>query len=205
MKLYYSPGACSLSPHIVLREGGFDFQLERVDLQSGKTETGRDYKTINPLGYVPALELDDGEVLTEGPAIVQYLADRVPEKRLAPPAGGLARYRLMEWLNFISTELHKGFGALFNPAFPDEAKAIVRAQLERRIGEAERRLGGRSFAMGEDFTVADAYLFTVLGWSRYVNVDLSPWPGLGAYLGRVAARPAVQAALAAEGLISTSK
>ncbi|MEW5891213.1 MAG: glutathione transferase GstA [Pseudomonadota bacterium] len=205
MKLYYSPGACSLSPHIVLREGGFDFTLERVDLQTGVTETGRDYKTINPLGYVPALQLDDGEVLTEGPAIAQYLADRVPDKRLAPPAGTLARYRLMEWLNFISTELHKGFGALFNPVFPDEAKTIVRAQLERRISEAGRRLGSRSFALGEDFTVADAYLFTVLGWSRYVNVDLSPWPGLGAYLGRVAARPAVQAALAAEGLISTSK
>lgn len=205
MKLYYSPGACSLSPHIVLREGGFDFQLERVDLQSGRTETGRDYKTINPLGYVPALELDDGEVLTEGPAIVQYLADRVPEKRLASPAGTLARYRLMEWLNFISTELHKGFGALFNPAFPDEAKAIVRAQLERRIGDADRRLGGRPFAMGEDFTVADAYLFTVLGWGRYVNVDLSPWPNLVAYLDRIAARPAVQAALSAEGLTSSSK
>ena len=136
MKLYYSPGACSLSPHIVLREGGFDFALERVDLKTGVTEAGRDYKTINPLGYVPALELDDGEVLTEGPAIVQYLADRVPDRRLAPPAGTLARYRLMEWLNFISTELHKGFGALFNPAFADAAKTIVRAQLERRIGEA---------------------------------------------------------------------
>jgi glutathione S-transferase len=169
------------------------------------TEAGRDYKTINPLGYVPALELDDGEVLTEGPAIVQYLADRVPDRRLAPPAGTLARYRLMEWLNFISTELHKGFGALFNPAFADAAKTIVRAQLERRIGEAERRLGSRSYALGEDFTVADPYLFTVLGWAKYVNVDLSPWPGLGAYLGRVAARPAVQAALAAEGLIPTSQ
>lgn len=205
MKLFYSPGACSLSPHIVLREGGFDFALERVDLKTGVTEAGRDYKTINPLGYVPALELDDGEVLTEGPAIVQYLADRVPDRRLAPPAGTLARYRLMEWLNFISTELHKGFGALFNPAFADAAKTIVRAQLERRIGEAERRLGSRSYALGEDFTVADAYLFTVLGWAKYVNVDLSPWPGLGAYLGRVAARPAVQAALAAEGLIPTSQ
>jgi glutathione S-transferase len=201
MKLYYSPGACSLSPHIVLREGGFDFQLERVDLKTGQTETGRDYKTVNPLGYVPALALDDGEVLIEGPAIVQYLADRVPEKRLAPPAGSLARYRLMAWLNFISTELHKGFGALFNPAFPEEAKAIVRAQLERRINEAERRLAGKPYVMGEDFSVADAYLFTVLGWGKYVGLDLAPWPGLGAYLGRVAARPAVQAALKAEGLV----
>jgi glutathione S-transferase len=200
MKLYYSPGACSLSPHIVLREGGFDFQLERVNLKTGQTETGRDYKTVNPLGYVPALELDDGEVLTEGPAIVQYLADRVPEKRLAPPAESLARYRLMAWLNFISTELHKGFGALFNPAFPEEARAIVRAQLERRIGETERRLAGKPYILGEEFSVADAYLFTVLGWGKYVGLDLAPWPGLMDYLGRVAARPSVAAALKAEGL-----
>jgi glutathione S-transferase len=201
MKLYYSPGACSLSPHIVLREGGFDFQLERVNLKTGQTETGRDYKTVNPLGYVPALELDDGEVLTEGPAIVQYLADRVAEKRLAPPAGSLPRYRLMEWLNFISTELHKGFGALFNPAFPEEARAIVRAQLERRLGETEQRLAGKPYVMGEDFSVADAYLFTVLGWGKYVGLDLAPWSGLIAYLGRVAERPAVAAALKAEGLV----
>lgn len=205
MKLYYSPGACSLSPHIVLREGGFDFALERVDLQSGVTETGRDYKTINPMGYVPALQLDDGQVLTEGPAIVQYLADRVPEKHLAPQAGTLARYRLMEWLNFISTELHKGFGALFNPAFSDDTKAVIKAQLENRIAHAERRLGAGPYAMGNDFSVADAYLFTVLGWGKYVNVDLAPWPALLGYLGRVAARPAVQAALAAEGLIPASK
>lgn len=201
MKLYYSPGACSLSPHIVLREGGFDFQLERVDLERAVTETGVDYKTINPLGYVPALQLDDGQVLTEGPAIVQYLADRVPEKRLAPPAGTWERYRLMEWLNFISTELHKGFGALFNPAFPQEAKAVIQSQLERRIADAERRLGKGPYVMGPDFTGADAYLFTVLGWGKYVNVGFAPWPALLAYLGRVAARPAVQAALAAEGLI----
>jgi glutathione S-transferase len=201
MKLYYSPGACSLSPHIVLREGGFDFHLERVDLKTGQTETGRQYKTVNPLGYVPALELDDGEVLTEVPAIVQYLADRVPEKRLAPPAGSLPRYRLMEWLNFISTELHKGFGALFNPAFPEEARAIVRAQLERRLSETEQRLAGKPYVMGEDFSVADAYLFTVLGWGKYVGLDLAPWPGLIAYLGRVAERPAVAAALKAEGLV----
>lgn len=204
MKLYYSPGACSLSPHIVLREGGFDLQLERVDLQRAVTETGADYKTINPLGYVPALRLDDGQVLTEGPAIVQYLADRVPEKRLAPLAGTLERYHLMEWLNFISTELHKGFGALFNPALSDDAKAVIQSQLEQRIAHAEKRLGAGPYAMGQDFTVADAYLFTVLGWGKYVNVDLARWPGLVDYLGRVAARPAVQAALAAEGLIPAS-
>jgi glutathione S-transferase len=201
MKLYYSPGACSLSPHIVLREAGFDVQLERVDLKTGQTETGRDYKSVNPLGYVPALELDDGEVLTEGPAIVQYLADRVPDKRLAPPAGSLARYRLMEWLNFVSTELHKGFGPLFNPEFPKDAKSIVRAQLERRLGETQRRLADKPYVLGEDFSVADAYLFTVLGWGKYVGLDLASWPGLVAYLGRVAARPGVQAALKAEGLV----
>jgi glutathione S-transferase len=205
MKLYYSPGACSLSPHIVLREGGFDFQLERVDLLRAVTETGADYKTINPLGYVPALQLDDGQVLTEGSAIVQYLADRVPEKRLAPPAGTLERYRLMEWLNFISTELHKGFGALFNSALSDDAKAVIKSPLEQRIAHAEKRLGAGPYVMGHDFSVADAYLFTVLGWGKYVNVDLAPWPGLLDYLGRVATRPAVQAALAAEGLIPASK
>lgn len=201
MKLYYSPGACSLSPHIVLREGGFDFQLERVDLQGSVTESGADYRAVNPNGYVPALQLDDGQVLTEGPAIVQYLADQVPEKRLAPPAGTMERYRLMEWLSFISTELHKGFGALFNPKLPDEAKAVIKSQLVSRIEHANRLLTGKTYVMGDTFTVADAYLFTVLGWSKYVDFDLSPWPTLTAYLGRVAARPAVQAALAAEGLI----
>ncbi|CAG0980709.1 glutathione S-transferase [Burkholderiales bacterium] len=200
MKLYYSPGACSLSTHIVLNEGGFSYDTERVDLASGKTETGADYRAVNPNGYVPALLLDDGQVLTEGPAIIQYLADRVPEKRLAPPAGTMERYRLMEWLNFISTELHKGFGALFNPQAPEEWKTAVKAQLAQRIGHVSQRLEGKTYLMGDDFTVADAYLFTVLGWSQYVGLDLSPWPMLTAYLGRVAARPAVQAALKAEGL-----
>jgi len=200
MKLYYSPGACSLSPHIVLNEGGFSYDTERVDLASGKTETGADYREVNPNGYVPALLLDDGQVLTEGPAIVQYLADRVPEKRLAPPVGTMERYRLMEWLNFISTELHKGFGALFNPQAPEEWKTAVKAQLAQRIGHVSQRLEGKTYIMGDDFTVADAYLFTVLGWGKYVGIDISPWPTLTAYLGRVAARPAVQAALKAEGL-----
>lgn len=201
MKLYYSPGACSLSPHIVLNEGGFTYDTERVDLATGTTETGANYKTINPNGYVPALLLDDGQVLTEGPAIVQYLADLVPEKRLAPPAGTMERYRLMEWLNFISTELHKGFGALFNPKAPEDWKDIVKAQLIRRIEHASQRLAGKTYAMGDDFTVVDTYLFTVLSWGKYVGVDLAPWPTLTAYLGRVAARPAVQAARKAEGLV----
>jgi len=201
MKLYYSPGACSLSPHIVLEEGIFLYETERVDLTSGKTETGADYRTINPNGYVPALLLDDGQVLTEGPAFVQYLADHAPETRLAPPVGSMERYRLMEWLNFISTELHKGFGTLFNPQVPEAWKDLVKTQLARRFDHVNSRLDGKVWLMGDDFTVADAYLFTVLGWGNYVGVDLAPWPVLVAYQGRVAARPAVQAALKAEGLI----
>ncbi len=201
MKLYYGPGACSLSPHIVLNEGGFTYDTERVDLASGKTETGADYRAVNPNGYVPTLLFDDGQVLTEGPAIVQYLAELVPEKRLAPPAGTMERYRLMEWLNFISTELHKAFGALFNPKAPQDWKDIVKAQIIRRIEHASQRLAGKTYIMGDDFTVADAYLFTVLGWGKYVGIELTPWPTLTAYLGRVAARPAVQATLKAEGLI----
>ncbi|MDO9046348.1 MAG: glutathione transferase GstA [Methylobacter sp.] len=200
MKLYYSPGACSLSPHIVLEEGVFIYETERVDLAGGKTETGADYRTINPNGYVPALLLDDGQVLTEGPAIVQYLADRVPETRLAPPAGSMERYRLLEWLNFISTELHKSFGALFNPQAPEAWKDLVKAQLARRFDHVSTQLDGRRWLMGDDFTVVDAYLFTVLGWGNYVGVDLAPWPALIAYQGRVASRPSVQAVLKAEGL-----
>lgn len=184
----------------MLNEGGFTYDTEQVDLATSTTETGADYKTINPNGYVPALLLYGGKVLTEGPAVVQYLADLVPEKRLAPSAGTMERYRLMEWLNFISTELHKGFGALFNPQAPEEWKTAVRAQLAQRIGHVSQRLEGKTYIMGDDFTVADAYLFTVLGWGQYVGLDLSPWPTLTAYLGRVAARPAVQAALKAEGL-----
>ncbi len=201
MKLYYSPGACSLSPHIVLNEGGFSYETERVDLASGKTETGDDYNAVNPNGYVPALRLDDGQVLTEGPAIVQYLADRVPEKRLVPPAGTMERYRLMEWLNFISTELHKGFGALFNPQAPEAWKDIVKTRLAQRFDYVSTRLDGKTWLMGEDFSVADAYLFTVLRWGKYVGIDLDPWPMLTTYLGRVAARPAVAAALKTEGLV----
>lgn len=202
MKLYYKAGACSLSPHIVLNEGGLAYDMEGVDLATCRTETGADYKTINPNGYVPALVLDDGQILTEGPAIVQYLADLVPEKRLAPAAGTLERYRLMEWLNFISSELHKSFGALFNPQSPDAWKDVVKKQLlPRRIDYVSLRLDGMRWLMGDDFSVADAYLFTVLGWCKHVGFDLTPWPVLTDYLERVAARPAVQAALKSEGLI----
>ncbi|WP_374493090.1 glutathione transferase GstA [Zoogloea sp.] len=200
MKLYFSPGACSLSPHIVLREGGFDFSLEKVNLRTRQTASGVDYTTINPKGYVPALDLGNGELLTEGPAIVQYLADQVPERRLAPPCGTLERARVQEWLTFIGTELHKSFSPLFNPAATDDTKEAARANLARRLPLAAQALETRPFLTGDTFTVADAYLFTVLTWSRLVNVDLSPWPSLGAYLERVGARASVQAAMEAEGL-----
>ncbi len=204
MKLYYSPGACSLSPHIILNEGGFSFDKEKVDLASRKTETGADYTAVNPDGYVPALRLDDGQVLTEGPAIIQYLADRVPEKKLAPPMGTIERYRLMQWLNFISTELHKGFSPLFNPQAHEEWKAVATAQLARRLGSVSLQLEGKDWLLGNDFTVADAYLFTVLGWGRYVGIELERWPVLKAYQDRVFMRPAVQSTLKAEGLLQDS-
>ena len=201
MKLYYSPGACSLSPHIILVESGLSFDLEKVDLAAKKTGLGADYWKVNPKGYVPALELDDGQVLTEGPAIVQYLADLVPHKKLAPMAGTLERYRLQEWLNFISTELHKGFSPLFNPKASDDWKSAVKELLGRRIAIVAKQLEGKSYVMGESFTVVDAYLFTILRWARHVKLDLSPWPVLSGYQDRVAARPAVHAALVAERLI----
>ena len=182
----------------MLREGGFDFALERVDLKTGVTEAGRDYKTINPLGYVPALELDDGEVLTEGPAIVQYLADLKPASGLAPANGSFARYRLQEWLNFISTELHKQFSPLFNPATPEPVKQAQQERLAMRFGEIVAAMGSAPWLMGDAFTVADAYLYTVLTWAAYVGVDLAPFPALQAYMQRVEARPAVRATLAAE-------
>ena len=201
MKLYYSPGACSLSPHIVLREAGLPFELERVDLKTKLTETGADFLAINAKGYVPALLLEDNNILTEGPAIVQYLADLAPDSKLAPAAGTLERYRLMEWLNFISTELHKGFGALFNPKAPDDWKALVRGLLGQRLAFIIRQMEGRSFLMGATFTVADAYLFTVLGWGKWLDMDIARWPALKTYTEQIAVRPAVHAALVAEKLL----
>lgn len=201
MKLYFSPGACSLSPHIVLREAGYAFDLERVDLRTKQLKSGGELGEINPKGMVPALVLDDGQVLTEGPAIVQYLADQRPETGLAPKSGTMERYRLQEWLNYISTELHKGFTPLFNPQTPDDWKKVVRENLHKRFDYLSKRLEGRTWLMGEQFTVADAYLFTVLGWTRFVNMDLSPWPALVQFVERVSARPAVQDALVAEGLL----
>ena len=201
MKLYYKPGACSLSPHIVLNEGEFNYESEKVDFATGKTESGADYKTINPNGYVPALQLDTGEILTEGPAIVQYLADQVPAKRLAPAAGTMARYRLIAWLNFIATELHKTIGVSFNKQTPQAWIDLVKTRLPQRFDYVSSQLDGKTWLMGDDFSVADAYLFTVLNWCKQVEIDLAPWPIITAYLARVMARPTVVAALKQEGII----
>ncbi len=201
MKLYYSPGACSLSPHIVLRESGLPFTLVLADMKKHLLADGTDYYAINPKGYVPLLELDNGERLSEGPVIVQYIADQVPDKKLAPPAGTMARYRLMEWLNFTTSELHKGFSPLFNPAMPEAAKELARKKLGDRLAWVDGQLAGKQYLMGDTFTVADAYLFTVAGWGQYVGVDIKPLTNLSAYVARVAARPAVQEAMKAEGLL----
>jgi len=200
MKLFYSPGACSLSPHILLREAGLSFTPVRVDLKTHKTEDGADFYAISAKGYVPALQLDDGSMLTEGVAIDLWIADQVPAAGLAP-RDGMDRYRMIELLTFIATELHKNMGGLFVPGLPDATREMITQRLTARLGLIEQQLAGRTWLTGEQFTVADAYLFTVAGWAKWVKFDLSPWPMLGAYLGRVAARPAVQAALKAEGLI----
>jgi glutathione S-transferase len=201
MKLYYSPGACSLSPHIVLHEAGLPFEAVRTDTKTKALPGGGDYFTINPLGYVPLLELDDGTRLTEGPAIVQYIADRVPERKLAPPNGTLERTRLQSWLNFIASEVHKSFAPLFNATMPEEAKAIFRDRLGNRFNHVEKHLAaGNDYLLGKDFSVADAYLFTVSNWASRVGIDLAPFPNVLAYRKRVGARPAVQTALKAEGL-----
>ena len=201
MKLYYSPGACSLSPHIVLREAALAFEPVMAPTKTHKLTDGTDYYTINPKGYVPLLELNDGQRLSEGPAIVQYIADQVPDKKLAPPNGTMERYRLQEWLNFITTEIHKTFSPLFNAAMPEEAKAQFRAKLGERFKWVDEQLEGKQFLMGEQFTVADAYLFTVSNWGQYVGVEVSGFPNLVAYRARIAARPTVQAAMKAEGLL----
>ncbi|MDP3671401.1 MAG: glutathione transferase GstA [Telluria sp.] len=202
MKLYFSPGACSLSPHIVLLEAGLPFQTSQVDLHKKLVAGGADFLAINPKGYVPALELDNGAVLTEGPVIVQYIADQAPATKLVPPAGSVERYQVMEWLNFISTELHKNFSPLFAPHAGEDMKAAARANLVRRYGYVAQRLEGRDYLAGANFTVADAYLFTVTSWAGFLQFDLSAWPALQAYQARVAARPAVQQAMRDEGLIS---
>jgi glutathione S-transferase len=200
MKLYYSPGACSLSPHIVLREAGLAFEPVLASTKSHKLQDGTDYYGINPLGYVPMLELDDGTRLREGPAIVQYVADQVPNKNLAPANGTLPRYRLQEWLTFIGTEIHKTFSPLFNPATPEEAKGMFRDKLVSRFEFVDKQLEGKEYVMGDHFTVADAYLFVVTRWTKPMNIDITRFKNLTAHNARVEARPAVQEALKAEKL-----
>jgi glutathione S-transferase len=201
VKLYFMPGACSLSPHIVLREAGLNFEVEQVDGKTKQTKAGQDFLKINPKGYVPTLQLDNGDVLTEGPAIVQYLADQKPESGLAPKSGTFERSRLQEWLNFITTELHKGFSPLFKPTTPEDYKGTVREALFNRIAYVDKQLAGKQYLMGDKFTVADAYAFTVLNWSNFQKLDLTPYANVTAYMARVKARPKVQEALKAEGLL----
>ena len=198
MKLYFTPGACSLSPHIALKEAGLAHDLVKVDLQAKTLGDGADFARINPKGQVPALQLDNGEVLTEVTAILQMIADRAPEKQLAPDNGTVERYRLQEWLNFIGSELHKSFSPLFNPNLPEDAKAVFRARIDGVFAYIEGRLAGHDYLMGSRFTVADSYLFTVMRWADFVKIDLSALENLKAHAERIAARPRVQAALQAE-------
>lgn len=201
MKLYYSPAACSLSPHIVASEAGLALDLVRVNLETHQTADGADFYGINPKGYVPFLVRDDGSTLSEGPAIVQYLADLAPQSGLAPAAGTSERYRLQEWLNYISTELHKGMGLLFDKAMPEDYKPVVRDRVGKRLAFLSRALDGNDYLMGAQFSVADGYLFTVLGWTKWLGIDLAKWPVLTQYVARVGARPKVIEALKAEGLV----
>ena len=201
MKLYYSPGACSLSPHIVMREAGIPVQLVKVDLSAKKTEEGGEFKAINSKGYVPTLELPDGQRLTEGPAIVQYLADQAPTRGLAPANGTIERSRLQEWLNFISAELHKQFSPLFDPSNEESLKAKQIQKIGGRFDWITKQLGNRDYLMGSAFTAADAYFYVMLAWCGHVGIDLSKWPVLSAYKARVEQRPQVREALKAEGLV----
>ena len=203
MKLFYATGTCSLSPHIVAEEAGIDLELERIDISRVPRlrADGTDYAAINPNLYVPALELDNGSVLTEGMAIVQYLADLKPESRLVPAAGSFERYQLMSWLTFVATELHKAYSPLFHPDYPKEMQDMARQKIVTRLAHVERQLAdGRPYLMGDRFSIADAYLFTIAGWSSFAKIDLKPFPHLGSYMNRVAARPAVQRAMLDEGL-----
>ena len=201
MKLYYFPGACSLSPHIALRESGLSFELDRIDPKTKKTQSGGDFLKVNPKGYVPVLQLDDGQTLTEAAVIVQYVADKKPEAKLLPPAGSFERYRALEWLNYVATELHKGIGALFNPSLTDPWKQVLRDGLAPKFDFLTKRLEGKSAAFGDGFSGVDCYLFTVLGWTQYVGIDLAKWPVIKSYVDKIAQRPSVQAALKAEGLV----
>jgi glutathione S-transferase len=201
MKLYYSPGACSLASHIVAREAGIAIELEKVDLATKQTASGEDFAKLNPKGYVPALRLDDGALLTEGTAITQYLADQKPVAALAPANGTLPRYRLQETLGYINSEIHKSYSPLFNPNTPEQTRTERVAYLQRRYGLLDQQLAGKQYLFGDQFSIADAYLFTVTNWAKMVKVDLSAFPNVLAFQKRVAERPAVQAALKAEGLV----
>lgn len=201
MKLYYNPGVCSLAPHIALREAGRAFSLEKVDPSAVRTASGQDFLAINPNGYVPALEIEPGFVLTEGPAIMQYIADQAPEAKLAPANGTAERYRLQSWLNFITSEIHKGFSPLFKPGMPAEAKTLFKELLARRFDHVAQHLAKQDYLLDSGFSVADAYLFVTTGWSGFVGIELEKWPALVAFRARIQARPAVQAAMRAEGLI----
>jgi glutathione S-transferase len=198
MKLYYAPQACSLAPHIVLCELDLPFELVRVDNSTKQTPTGEDFLAINPKGYVAALQLDNGEVLTEGPAILQYLADLRPEANLAPANGTFERVRLQEWLNFVSTEIHGGLGWLFNSQFPDEVKTLIKEKLFKRFAVLSKTLERQDYLMAGGFGIADAYLYTVLRWTQGFDIDLSQWPALARFQARVDMRPAVKGALAAQ-------
>lgn len=200
MKLYYAPGACSLAPHIVLNELGADYDLEKVDLAAKKTETGADFNEVNGKGYVPTLEIGKDEVLTEVATILQYLADKAKNSDLLPSFGSMERYRAMESLNFVASELHKGIGGLFSPTMPDDGKKVIIERVQRRLAWLDGQLARKPYLLGDKYSVADAYAFTVLGWTKYVNIDLSPYSHIVAYLDRVGARPAVQAAMKKEGL-----
>ena len=201
MKLYYAPGACSLSPHIVTRELGLTVELKKVNTKDKTIEGGGDFWKVNERGYVPALELDNGQVLTEGPAIVQYLADQKPDAGLAPKAGSLERYRLQEWLNFLTSEIHKQFSPLFKPTTPEDYKPVAKQNLAGRFDWLDKQLAGKDYLMGKQFSVADAYLFVLLRWTKPTQIDLARWPNLVAFVERVGARPKVKEALQAEGLI----
>jgi glutathione S-transferase len=201
MKLYYTPGACSVSPHIALCEAGIPHEIDKVDLKEKKTSTGANYMAINPKGYIPALQLDNGELLVEGAVIVQYIADQKPESGLAPKAGTMERYRLQEWLTFISSELHKTFSPLFNAAMPEEGKKIFRDRLALRFGYVDKQLAGKDYLMGSKFCVADGYLYNMIRWARRVNLDLTAFPNVVAFEKRMEARPKVIEALKAEGLM----
>jgi glutathione S-transferase len=202
MNLYYTPGACSLAPHIVAHEAGIPLALKKVDLKTKQVDGGGSFMAINPKGSIPALQFDNNQVLTEVSVVTQYLADQKPDSKLAPRAGTMERYRLQEWLNYISSELHKNFAPMFSPNSSDELKKLAMSNLSPRFEYLATQLAGKNYIFGDQFTAADAYLFTVLGWTKYVGMDLAKWPVLAQYVARIAARPKVQAAMKAEGLLN---